>query len=119
MNTTYHIEAPTYDIFKKKLDALVNSEDPVLCGGVSIEWKPTPVNAFVAELIEVFEIFLDSKGIKLDNPEKDEAIMDGQPAEEVANIYGTDYGNIQSDLEVTLRNHGILKEENGQYSFAI
>lgn len=51
------------------------------------------------EIIEVFEDFLDEKGIEIQNPEKDED-PDG-----AANIYGTDYGNLEETVaEVLLQN---------------
>ncbi|MBQ5832606.1 MAG: hypothetical protein IIW43_03920 [Selenomonadales bacterium] len=57
----------------------------------------------IAQLIEVFEDFLDDRGIVLDNDEKAES------GESAANVYGTDYGEIQTSLETVLRNWGILK----------
>lgn len=57
----------------------------------------------IAQLIEVFEDFLDDRGIVLDNDEKAES------GESAANVYGTDYGEIQTGLETVLRNWGILK----------
>lgn len=58
---------------------------------------------FICEIIEHFEDFLDAKGIELDNPEKQEAINDGEDAKSLANIYGTDYGWLQSELEESLK----------------
>ena len=65
---------------------------------------------FLGQIIDVFEDFLEERGIKLDNPEIDEAICDGQDPDSLAIIYGTDYGNLQDDLESLLRNWGILQE---------
>ena len=48
---------------------------------------------FLGQLIDVFEDFLDEKGIVIPNPEKDD------DPDNPANLYGTDYGNIQSALE--------------------
>ena len=62
-------------------------------------------NDFVANIIEAFEEFLESKGVVLDNSEKDDP--DNQ-----ANIYGTDYGDLQTEIETILDNYGIVFDEN-------
>ena len=60
------------------------------------EFRPNrSVNEFVGQLIDIFEDFLDSKNIKLENDEKE----DNDDAECVANIYGSDYGILQNDLD--------------------
>lgn len=51
--------------------------------------------ALVAELIETFEDFLESKGIDIPNPDKAES-------EGPCLIYGDDYGNLSSDIEGVL-----------------
>lgn len=58
----------------------------------------------VGELIEIFEDFLAEKGIEIENPEKQEAIADGEDPESICILYGTDYGEIQSLVEETLIN---------------
>ena len=58
---------------------------------------------FICEIIEHFEDFLNMKGIELDNPEKQEAIADGQDEDSICNIYGTDYSWLQSDIEASLK----------------
>lgn len=52
------------------------------------------------EIIEVFEDFLDEKGIEIPNEEKDED-PDG-----ASNIYGTDYGNLEENIADVLTWHG-------------
>lgn len=69
---------------------------------------------FICEIVEHFENFLDMKGIELDNPEKQEAIDAGEDEESVANIYGTDYGWLQSDIEGSLKSWGLIKEGDGE-----
>ena len=54
---------------------------------------------FICDIIEMFEDFLNEKGITIENPEKQEAINNGKDAESLANIYGTDYGWLQSECE--------------------
>lgn len=69
---------------------------------------------FICEIIEHFENFLDAKGIELDNPEKQEAITNGQDEDTICNIYGTDYGWLQSDIEGSLKSWGLIKEGDGE-----
>lgn len=46
---------------------------------------------------------MDAKGIELDNPEKQEGIKAGVADKEcISNIYGTDYGWLQSEIEASL-----------------
>lgn len=58
----------------------------------------------LGRLIDVFEDFLEAKGVTIPNSEKDED-------SDAANIYGTDYGQIESGLEQTLINWGLLEGE--------
>lgn len=63
---------------------------------------------FIGQVIDIFEDFLEEKGITIDNPEKTE-----DPNEDpdcIANIYGTDYGMLQDQLEELLQNWGIVEE---------
>lgn len=56
----------------------------------------------VGQIIDIFEDFLEEKGIQIDNPEKDEAVICGEHPDDLAIIYGTDYGELQSQIEATL-----------------
>ena len=58
----------------------------------------------LCDIIEVFEDFLDEKGIIIPNDEKTQ-----DP--DASNIYGTDYGNLESRLESLLISFGLMKEE--------
>ena len=53
---------------------------------------------FVGEIIDIFEDFLEEKGIKIQNDEKDDDDNNS------AIIYGSDYGLLQDQLEETYRN---------------
>ena len=68
-----------------------------------------PIQEFIGQIIDIFEDFLDDRGIVLDNPERDED-EDLNP-EEAANIFGSDYGDLQSEIEDTLENWGIIERE--------
>lgn len=61
------------------------------------------MNDFVGQVIDIFEDFLDSKNIILDNNEKEDS------GECAANIYGTDYGVIQTELEELLYNWKLVE----------
>lgn len=58
----------------------------------------------VGQLIDIFEDFLAEKGIEIENPEKAEAVADGEDPESICILYGTDYGDLQSSIEETLIN---------------
>ena len=66
---------------------------------------------FTGEIIEIFEDFLERKQMVIANDEKDEAITDGEDPACIGNIYGTDYGELQSDIEETLLRWRLVKEE--------
>lgn len=55
-------------------------------------------------IIELFEDFLDEKGIVIPNDEKDQ-----DP--DASNIYGTDYGNLECRLEDLLVRLGMMEKE--------
>lgn len=57
---------------------------------------------FVGQIIDIFEDFLEEKGIDIQNDEKTES-------DDPAILYGTDYGNLQSALEEMLLNWEILE----------
>lgn len=47
----------------------------------------------LADIIEVFEDFLDERGIVIKNDEKEE------DPDNASNIYGTDYGRLEDEIE--------------------
>lgn len=66
----------------------------------------------LAEIIEVFEDFLDEKCIDIDNDEKDDAIDDGEDPESISNIYGCDYGDLEDALRPILVRLGVFTSED-------
>lgn len=62
---------------------------------------------FVSMVIECFEDFLERRGIDIPNPEKD-----GDDGASL--IYGTDFGELQSDLEGVFAMYGIIPPEYGK-----
>jgi len=69
--------------------------------------KPEDRPEFIGEIIDIFEDFLEERGITINNPEKHE---DGDD-ENAAIIYGSDYGELQTQLEGLMAGWGILKNE--------
>lgn len=61
--------------------------------------------AFLAEIVEVFEDFLDRRGIVIPNEDKEQD-------EDASNIYGCDFAELSDGVEEVLIIHGLLKEEN-------
>lgn len=66
---------------------------------------------FTGQLIDIFEDFLEERGIAIDNPEKEEALS-GLDPENTAIIYGSDYGELQSEIESQLENWRMLERED-------
>jgi len=58
----------------------------------------------VHDIIEMFEDFLDSKGIEIQNDEKSES-------ENPAPLYGTDYGWFEDEISLILCKYGLMKME--------
>lgn len=75
----------------------------------------------VGQIIDIFEDFLAERAsvdkdtatvsIKIDNTERLEAIEAGNTLDETAILYGSDYGEIQTNLESLFLNWGIIGEE--------
>lgn len=62
----------------------------------------------VGQIVDIFEDFLDKKGVVLENDEKTDEDTD---PETTANIYGTDYGYLQDRLEKLLYNWNAFNKE--------
>ena len=57
---------------------------------------------FLGQIIDIFEDFLDDRNVRLDNPEKTYSDDD------IAIIYGTDYGDLQNRLGEMMTHWGII-----------
>lgn len=68
----------------------------------------------IAEIIEIFESFLDDKNITISNDEKVEAEESVENLDEIANIYGSDYGTIQTNLEDLFDKWHLIKNTSEQ-----
>ena len=52
------------------------------------------INELIGLIIDIFEDFLEEKGIEIANPEKED--------DDVAILYGTDYFNLEDQIKDTL-----------------
>lgn len=68
--------------------------------------SPADQSEFIGQVIEIFEDFLEEKGISLENDEKAEDPY-------AAIIYGSDYGSLQSKLESLLINWQLYLQKHG------
>lgn len=66
--------------------------------------KKEEITEFVGQVIDVFEDFLDDKGVVIPNPER-EADGEGNSA----NIYGSNYGNLQSRITELAENWNLIE----------
>jgi hypothetical protein len=62
---------------------------------------------FIGQIIDIFEDFLDDHKIIIPNPERDQN-EDLEP-EESANIFGTDYDELQTKISETLKNWNLTE----------
>lgn len=85
---------------------IFNVKDIRTCSG---DEKDSQLAEFKGQLIDIFEDFLDERGIVIPNPERDED-KDLDP-EEAANIYGSDYDELADKLMDRLERWGLLEPE--------
>lgn len=57
---------------------------------------------FIGQIIDIFEDFLEEKGIEIPNVDRED--------ENDAIIYGMDYGELQTNLEFMMTSWGVLEE---------
>lgn len=69
----------------------------------SCKIKPEEKAEFIGQIIDVFEDFLEEKGIEVLNDEK-------EGTENEAIIYGSDYGNISTEIETLLNNWKLISQ---------
>ena len=74
--------------------------------------QKVPVNSsdipeFIGQIIDIFEDFLEEKGVSVDNPEKENS-------DDPAVIYGSDYGNISDDLKNLMAAWGITGKDGAE-----
>ena len=65
----------------------------------------TEMPEFIGQVIDIFDDFLALRSIDLENDEMDECDEDND-----AVIYGSDYGELQSQLENLLFNWGLIRD---------
>lgn len=59
---------------------------------------------FIGQIIDIFEDFLEEKGIDIPNEDKTDE-------DNTAIIYGCDYGDLQTNIEEMMKNWGIIDVE--------
>lgn len=64
---------------------------------------------FLGQIIDIFEDFLDEKGVKINNHDRDRDAV-GDACCNDTNIYGCDYGDLSDRIESTMTNWGFFKE---------
>lgn len=67
---------------------------------------------FVGQVIDLFEDFLEERGISLKNEEKNGLAAAGEDPEQEAIIYGADYDQLQAGIEELLENWGLVNNES-------
>ena len=66
----------------------------------------------IGQIMDVFEDFLDEKGIKIPSSEKEKRKQDPDWEDNEAILYGEDYSRIAEELENMFINWGLMEEEN-------
>ena len=110
----HEIECVSYGDWDDPVDVCIECVD---CNEVLVsasdfsETEDAPVSAckvsghdipeFIGQIIDIFEDFLEEKGIDIPNTEKEDSDCP-------AIIYGTDYGELQSSLEDMMQNWDII-----------
>lgn len=67
------------------------------------------VNDIAGDLINIFEDFLNDRGIIISNPERDE--NETLEPEDSSNIYGSDHDELRDKIEKVLEDKGILNNQ--------
>lgn len=80
-------------------DKLIHDHAPVL---------PDSEPEFFGQIIDIFEDFLDAKGVQIANTDRDEDIADGEDPEGLAIIYGEDYDIIKDQLTSMMQHWHII-----------
>lgn len=89
-------------VFDKKTNRFIEEYGEIVYqGDAPLKWDNA--GEFVGQIIDLFEDFLESKGIKIPNDEKEQS-------ENPAILYGTDYEFLQSGIEETLMNWKLLPD---------
>lgn len=96
-----HPKLPKRPIFGEDID-LRHVKIKPLClppESIKIDIDENERAEFIGQLIDVFEDFLEEKGINIPNEEKEDS-------DDPAILYGSDYGYLESEIMDTLVNWG-------------
>lgn len=69
--------------------------------------SPDVVPELTGQFIDIFEDFLDMKQVTIPNSEKDEYKSE-DPLDTVANIYGSDYDYLDTQIKETLKRWNLI-----------
>ena len=72
--------------------------------------KSVDMPEVIGQIIDTFEDFLEEKGVKIPNEEKQEAISQGEDPESIAILYGSDYGNLEDQIREILENWNLMSD---------
>ncbi len=75
---------------------------------MGVQEKKADKTEFIGQVIDLFEDFLEEKGVSLNNGEKDEPSATGEEPEQETIIYGSDYDQLQAGIEALLENWGLV-----------
>ena len=92
-------ESPSWRCYERSKNA-VRSVEPV--GIDVIGEKIQSRMEFLGQIIDIFEDFLEEKGVEIENPDRE--------TDAGCIIYGMDYGKLSDQIEEMLMNWGVLKE---------
>ena len=68
---------------------------------------PNNIPELTGQFIDIFEDFLDAKHVTIPNPERDK-YKNKDHLDTVANIYGSDYDYLQTQIEETLKRWNLI-----------
>ena len=105
--TASDIKTSFYRVTGIAYDSIVYDADPVPVS-VPIITDNSEQLGVLCNIIEVFEDFLDDRGIVIENDDKDDAIAQGEDPECIANIYGCDYGELEDRIRPILERLGLF-----------
>lgn len=94
------------EVYEEWLQKLIQEEKKGI-GTMKVVREDVP--ELIGQFIDLFEDFLDEKGIVIPNEERDENIE--LDAENSANIYGSDYDILPNGIEEILTRWKLIKAE--------
>lgn len=105
MDNTYNLNACRFETLSD--DAVMPIEAELVIRDTKNMTGQNDKTELIGGIIDIFEDFLDKKGVTLEPPKKSyEMEVDGDTN---ANIYGSDYDSISDSLKALLRNWKVIE----------